>query len=145
MKVILLQDVARIGRRFEVKDVPSGHALNFLIPRKMAEPATPESLKRLESRQKNQEVDIAVKQEAFKAALEKAQAPQTMTVEANEQGHLFKGVRAEDIAVFLNEQGIMVKAEQIQLEAPIKELGEHAILLKDGDVEGSVRLVISAA
>ena len=46
MKVILLRDVAKIGKRFEVKEVPTGHALNFLIPKKLAEPATTEALRR---------------------------------------------------------------------------------------------------
>ena len=50
MKVILLQDVAKIGKRFETVDVPDGYALNMLIPKRMAEPATPENLKRVDAR-----------------------------------------------------------------------------------------------
>jgi peptidylprolyl isomerase len=51
MKVILLQDVAKIGKRFEVANVPDGYALNQLIPKRMAEPATPANMKKIERRQ----------------------------------------------------------------------------------------------
>ena len=49
MKVILLKDVAKIGRRFEIKEVPDGYALNKLIPKNMAQFATPENIKRIET------------------------------------------------------------------------------------------------
>ena len=52
MKVILLKDVPRIGRKFDVKDVPDGHALNFLIPRKLALRGTPDAIARIEKERK---------------------------------------------------------------------------------------------
>lgn len=143
MKVILLQNIARIGRRFEVKDVPKGHALNFLIPRKMAEPATPESLKRLEARTARQETDRVSADEALLAAFGELNGKTVeFSVDANEKGHLFKGVKAIDIVQYLHTKGIELNAEAIMLDHPIKEIGKHIILFSAGATKGEFTLAI---
>lgn len=145
MKVILLQDIARIGRRFEVKDVPSGHALNFLIPKKLAEAATPQSLKKLAERTQKSALDTEAANAAFQNSLKKLESePVEMQVEANEKGVLFKGVSVEDIASQLKTDGHAVSKEQVVLDAPIKEVGDHIIELASGDQKGSFTLTIRA-
>ena len=145
MKVILLQNVARIGQKFEVKDVPSGHALNFLIPRKLAELATPQSLRRLEERRGRIEAEQGEHAEAFAAILAKlADTKVEMVVPANEKGHLFKGVHQSDIAEHLGSVGLAVEETSILLPAPIKEVGEHIVKLEAGDQKGEFTLTISA-
>lgn len=144
MKVILLQDVARIGKKCELKEVPTGHALNFLIPRNMAEPATPENVKRLKERQARAAEETLQDEVSFKAALEKlGAAPVVMQVEANEQGHLFKGIKAEDISAHLKHEGIAITAQHIHMEAPIKEVGDHEISVQNGELQGSFTLTIT--
>lgn len=135
MKVILLQDVAKIGKRFSIVDLPNGYALNQLIPKKMAEPATPVNLKKIQQRH----ALTAASKEAGRSRFEAAKAqllatPVTIQMDANEQGHLFKAVHEADIAEAAVANGIEVDKSMLKIAAPIKELGEHAVeLLLDGD------------
>jgi large subunit ribosomal protein L9 len=145
MKVILLQDVARIGRRFDIKEVPSGHALNYLIPQKIAEPATAENIKRVEARKSKKADDEASAGVKFEEALGKLGSMKIeLKVEANEKGHLFKGLKEQDIAGALEENGFTISPSQIVLSAPIKEVGEHTISLASGGVEGVFTLSVVA-
>ena len=143
MKVILLKDVARIGKKGEVKEVPSGHALNLLIPRKLAEPAIPENLKKLRERQSKQADSVAHTEESFADALRTlATIKVELTAPANEQGHLFKGVKATDIVERLIELKIAISIENIKLSEPIKSLGDHEIALASEKQHGSFILSI---
>jgi large subunit ribosomal protein L9 len=146
MKVILLRDVAKIGRRFEVKEVPGGHALNFLIPRKLAEPATAEALRRLGVEMKKKSIMTDRHDESFKTILDTlGESGITLTVAANEQGHLFKGIHGADIAKHLESKGMHVDAKEVVLREPIKELGTHTITLASGTVSGTCTLTIIKA
>ena len=146
MKVILLKDVAKIGRRLEVREVPDGHALNFLIPRKLAEIATPQGLRRLEELKKKQAEGKVRKGTSFKEALETlSQNPPTIYVEANEKGHLFKGIKVEDIANYLTGQGFDIEEKNIVLAAPLKEIGVHEITLTDGTQKGIVTVTLATS
>lgn len=143
MKVILLRDVARLGRKSEIKDVPDGHALNFLIPRKLAIIATKENMDRVhEAAGKKASSEEAQKQE-FKEVLAKhADAPITYAAEANDKGHLFKGIRAEDLVGILNAQGFTLAKQHVKLDAPIKDVGMHTIPLSFLGVSGTVQLEV---
>lgn len=145
MKVILLQDVARIGKRHEIVTVPDGHALNLLIPKGQAQPATPENVKRILARKAHAAADQSAAAEQFAGALESVRGTsQTMAVEANDQGHLFKGIKADTIASFLSAAGMPVSAAQVLLPEPIKATGEHQITLQSGDAQGTFTLVVVA-
>lgn len=144
MKVILTKDVARLGRKSDVKEVPSGHAINFLIPRNMAIPATPENLKRVtevakrNGEQKQQDLD------GFKEALSKlSERTVVYTTEANEKGSLFKGINSDDIAKCLANEGFQIHKNHIALEHPIKELGMHEVPLRYGEVHGVCHLEVT--
>lgn len=133
MKVILLQDVAKIGRRFSIAEVPDGYAMNQLIPKRMAEPATPANLKRIERRQ----AESTATEEAGQAAFETAKEALTGKViavveEANEKGHLFKAVSEAEIVEAAQTAGVAVTTAMIRVPQPIKELGEHEIELVSG-------------
>lgn len=146
MKVILLQDVANIGKRFEVADVPTGHALNMLIPRGMAEPATPENLKRVEARRTRAATMQSEASATFADVVSKIKgSTQEVAFEANEQGHLFQGLKADLIAGKLGELGFAVTADQVQLSEPLKEVGEHEITLSDGEQKATFTLKVVAA
>ena len=144
MKIILLQDVAKIGRRYEVVNVPDGYAMNQLIPKKMAEPATPANLKRIEKMNKDKSDSAEANAESFKAAVETIKAtPITITQEANEQGHLFKAVAAKDVVVAAQAVGAVVTEDMVEFASPIKEVGEHEISLKQGDDSAKVNITVS--
>jgi large subunit ribosomal protein L9 len=134
MKVILLQDVAKIGRRTEVVEVPDGYALNQLIPKKMAEPATKSNLKKIEKLHTAKTEAQTANQETFTSAVTilRENTP-VITVEANEQGHTFKAVSAEDVADSANQHGANIDSKMVVFEEPIKSIGEHEIELKLGD------------
>jgi large subunit ribosomal protein L9 len=144
MKVILIKDVARLGRKSEVKDVPSGHALNFLIPRKFAIIATPEQLRRLGEEQRQHDVQKEHTLDVFKhACATLAQKHIVYPVEANEKGHLFKGINADDVASYLEKtEHIMLGKQSILLAHPIKEIGIHEIPLSFGGSNGVCTLEV---
>jgi large subunit ribosomal protein L9 len=144
MKVILIKDVARLGRKSEVKDVPDGHALNFLIPKKMAVIATPEQLRRIgeEVKKHGEQHEQALREFGETCELLKTKKV-VLAVEANEQGHLFKGINAQDIVKHLGEvEHISLDAGALQLEHPIKALGVHEIPLSYKNLKGVCTLEI---
>lgn len=142
MKVILLKDVAKIGRRFDVVTVPDGFALNKLIPKNMAEAATPESIKRLENLSSKSAHDREIANTAFAEVLASLKDVQvTVNVDTNVEGRMFQALKVGAIidAVKLA-TGFQLDAEQIVMKTPIKLSGEHVIELMSGDMQGSAQL-----
>ncbi len=143
MKVILLRDVAKVGRKGEVCEVPSGHAINLLIPRKFAAPATTENMSRHKAETARRAQGQAQTADAFQEAVNVLKEKVIMYVTgANAQGHLFKGIHADDIAARLTEDGYPISEQAIVLAHPIKDLGTHMITLKQGGIEGVCTLEV---
>jgi large subunit ribosomal protein L9 len=140
MKVVLLKDVRDTGRAHSVIEVADGHALNFLIPRKLAVPATAGNLKMAETKQKQvtdrRELDVKLVAERI-AAL--AEGKVTIVKKANEQGHLYDGVDATEIA-----EAAQLPEDAIKLEKPIKEVGMHEVAVAIGEEFGKITLEIVA-
>ncbi len=134
MKVILLKDIPSVGRRFDVKDVADGHALNFLLPQNMAETATEKALARLEKMKATHVETGKVKEDLlFKNIKSLDGVTVTITRPANEKGHLFAGIDAHQIVEAIKDQTQVdvapefISHEKGSLEKPIKEVGEHKI------------------
>ncbi|HEX2439724.1 MAG TPA: 50S ribosomal protein L9 [Methylomirabilota bacterium] len=128
MKVILLDDVVSVGRRGEVRDVSDGYARNFLIPKKLALSASAGNLKNLEHIKQQQDS----KASRIKSDAESVQRQiEALTYEerrqASEEGKLFGSVTSQDIADFLGRHGVKVERRRIQLDEPIKTLGETMV------------------
>ena len=140
MKVILTRDVKGIGRAHEAIEASDGHALNFLIPKRMAIPATASALKTAESRQKlvsaQKELGAKLVSERI-AAL--AEGGVTISKKANEKGHLYDAVDADEIAL-----AAQLPVEAISLEKPLKELGTFVISVALGDQFGQFSITIAA-
>jgi len=133
MKVILLQDVAKIGRRFELVTVPDGYAMNMLIPKHMAEPATPQNIKRLSSQTAKAEAAEATVSADFDQAVVALEGKTiSVAVELNDKGHMFEALKPATIVEALQEMGVTVPVERIQLDSPIKEAGDYKIALVAG-------------
>lgn len=146
MKVILLKDVTKVGKRFDVKEVNSGHALNFLIPRGMAVAGTTEALKKIEIQKAKEAGERKVQEELLaKNIKELEQVTIKVIGKANAKGHLFAGLHKEDIARELaNQARIQVDPAFITLEHPIKEVGEHKIEVKTEKKSAKFTLVVKA-
>lgn len=140
MKVVLLKDVRDMGRAGSAHDVSDGHALNFLIPRKLAVSATPAALKRAETMAKQveerRELDKKLVADRL-AAL--ADGRLTIAKKANEQGHLYDGVGAAEIAAAAE-----LPEDAIKLEKPIKELGAFEIPVAVGETFGTIGIDVVA-
>lgn len=146
MKVILKQDVAKIGRRGAVVEVPRGFAQNKLIPRGLAEEATKMSLARAAQHAEKTAAQRAADDESFKSALATLAGTAVMiSAAANENGHLFQAVKPEAIAAALAEKGVTVPEDAIKIHAPIKATGTHTIGLQSGALEGELEVEVVAS
>jgi large subunit ribosomal protein L9 len=146
MKIILLQDVAKLGKRFDIKEVSDGHATNFLIPRKLAISGTAEAVKRIESQKMKLAGDKKIHQELLAQNIDSlAGATLRISGKANEKGHLFAGLHKEEIIKELQKQTrVQLDPEFLLLDQPIKEVGEHIIDVKGGGKTGKLKLVVEA-
>lgn len=145
MKVILLKDVAKIGRRYEVVVVPDGFALNKLIPKDMAQAATPENLKRLLNLSSKQKQDTENEAGAFSEAISQLKDVEVhVVVEANNEGRMFQALKAEAIVEAVKAAiGFELGTEQIVMKTPIKSVGEHMIDLHSGSTHGVLTLNVT--
>jgi len=143
MKVILLRDVAKLGKRFEILQVADGFALNKLIPQGLAEAGTPENVKKIMARKDKQAIDSSSQLEEFLATcVALKDITITLAVEANEQQHLFKAIKEVDIAKALAEAGHPINVDLIKLVEPIKALGLYEINLQLADKTEQVKLEV---
>lgn len=147
MKVIFLQDVPRVGKRHDVKDVNDGYAFNFLLPKKLATPASPQALAELETRKQTIEIERKVQEDLLKKNLESIKDKIVyMKCKADEKGHLFQGIHAKEIVVAMHTEHLAEIAEDvIALEKPIKQIGEFEIPIKVKNQKSSFKLVVESA
>lgn len=133
MKVILLQDVARIGRKGEVKNVSDGYAGNFLLPKKLAQVATPNAIASAEKLKKQTQQDKEVQKNILDkniAGLKDLKVE--IKAKANEKGHLFSIIHPDEISGILKEKyHLDIPSKIIEISKPIKETGEHIIKAKN--------------
>ena len=148
MEVILRQDVEKVGLRGEVVDVAPGFARNFLLPRKLAEPATASSIKLAQRRQEDAE---RAAREAEERARESAsvlgRTVLTITQQAGDDGRLFGSVTTQDIADAIKEaRGVKVDRRDIHLDEPIKNVGTYMVVVEvTDDVTATVKTMVTAA
>lgn len=144
MKVILLEDIEKLGKKFEVVEVADGYARNFLIPKNLAEPATKETRERLkvlkEAEVKRAEEELAKIQE-----LATKLDGQEIEIKAKlkEDGGLFGSINAASIAEALAKQGLYIKKSWVKLEKPIKEVGEYDVVLElEHGLEAKIKVIV---
>lgn len=132
MKVILLHDTPNIGRKYDIKNVSDGYARNFLFPRKLAQIATTQNIQTIEKQKKQHEQEKEIQKDILEKNIEALEGLEiSITEKTNEKGHLFAGIRKEEISKILKEQKhINIPADIIELEKPIKKIGEYEIKVK---------------
>jgi large subunit ribosomal protein L9 len=134
-QAILLEDVEQLGRRGEPIDVSPGYLRNYLIPRKLATPATPGALEEAQRRR-----DAAEKAEKARAEREEQAASLlsktvlTIYQRAGEDGKLFGSVGAKEIADAIRDaRDLRIDRRKIRLEQPIREIGTHMVEIELAD------------
>ena len=144
MRVIFLKDIPRIAKKYDVKEVPDGYAMNFLLPRKLAELATPKAVTELEKNKKNIAIEREVQADLLLKNLEEIKGKVLhIKSKADEKGHLFSGIRRRDIVdAMKTEYRADIDEGVIKLEKPIKEIGEHEIPLEIHGHKSSFKLLI---
>jgi large subunit ribosomal protein L9 len=146
MQVILQQDIDKIGKSGELVRVRPGFARNYLLPRRLAVPATTAALHRIEH---EKAVALARAEKAKKEALEVADklgaVPIKIAQKAGEDGRLFGSVTAKDIEAALKAQGLSVERKRIQLTEPIKSVGNYEVAVKlVSGVTGTLKVEVVA-
>ncbi len=131
MKVILKQDVEKLGKTGDVVKVAPGFGRNYLIPKKFALEATPGNIKIAEMEKVSQaRRDHREKESATILAREIVKLTVTVRRKSGEGGSLYGSVTAIDIADFLITHKIDIDKRKIQLEEPIKTIGEYAVPIR---------------
>jgi large subunit ribosomal protein L9 len=131
VKVILTADVAPLGKSGELKDVADGYARNYLIPRRLAVPASGGAYRAWQH-------DIASREDKRRREREEAEVTAqrissttlTMGVKVGEGGKLYGSITAKDIADALGRRGIVVDRHRIDLEEPLKQLGTYRVAVR---------------
>jgi large subunit ribosomal protein L9 len=144
MDVILREDVKDLGRAGQLVKVKPGYARNFLLPKGLAYEATEGNRRRIEAEAKarttrqGQERDAANELAGRLAAL-----PLTIKGKAGEGERLFGSITSQDIADALAKAGLSIDKRKIDLEHPIKTIGQHTVQVNlHHDVKGEVRLTV---
>jgi large subunit ribosomal protein L9 len=145
-QAILLSDVENLGEKGTVVDVSKGYLRNYLVPRKLAEPATRGSIQAAERRAAKAE--LAQAEQAQKAADNAAilnKTVLTISHQAGEDGRLFGSVTTEDISEAIREaRGLRIDKRHIHLTDPIKSVGTHAVTVEVAPgVTASVKTIVS--
>lgn len=145
MKVILTKDVAKVGRRGEVKELSPGFVRNMLLPKGLAVPATPENIQQFSKGKEMEEKRIIEKKTLFSAQKDKLENEGISFVrKASKEGHLFAGLSASEIAEEVQAiYKLPLKAENIILPHAIKAVGDHKISISYQGENANLRVVVS--
>lgn len=131
MKVLLRENISKLGKRGDIVTVKPGYARNYLIPRALAWHATAENQRRLDAEKRQYELKQAKIKEERQEIAEKLRGTQLqLGVKATEEGHLYGSIGARHIVEAFKQQGIILDEEHVLLENPIKEVGRYAYSIK---------------
>jgi large subunit ribosomal protein L9 len=146
-QAILLQDVDNLGDRGTVVDVSPGYLRNYLVPRKLAQPATKGAL---EEAQRRMQAAERAKEDAEERAQENAalltKTVLTITQQAGEDGRLFGSVTSQDIVDAIRDaRGIRIDRRKVHLDEPIRNVGTHMVVVEVADgVTATVKTMVVA-
>ena len=145
MKVILQQDVRGQGKKGQLIEVAEGYARNFLLPRKLAVPATADAMNTMQLREKAKKAeDARLKAEAEAVSEKLKNSPVKVTARAGANGKLFGAVTSKEVSDALKEQhGIDLAKQKIVMDEPIKAYGSYELKAKLGyEVSGTIYVMV---
>jgi large subunit ribosomal protein L9 len=131
MELILREDVEKLGHRGQMVKVADGYARNFLLPKRLAVPAT-DANKKIVEQERHAHLRREAKLSSDASDLAKLMANVTVTIsqKAGDNDQLFGSVTSKDIAEALEKQGYTIERRKILLEEPIRSLGEFKVMLR---------------
>ena len=145
MKVILQQDVKCHGKKGQMVEVSEGYARNFLLPRKLAVPATADAVNTMQLREKAKKAEDARLKAEAEAVVEKLKnAPVKVSARAGANGKLFGAVTSKEVSeALLAQHGIELAKNKIVMDEPIKAYGAYQLKAKLGyEVSGTVYVMV---
>ena len=145
MKVILPQDVRGQGKKGQLIEVAEGYARNFLLPRKLAVPATADAVNTMKLKEKAKKAEDARLKAEAEAIVEKLKnSPVKVTARAGANGKLFGAVTSKEVSDALQAQyGIELAKQKIVMDEPIKAYGSYELKAKLGyEVSGTVYVMV---
>lgn len=146
MKVILQQDVRGQGKKGQMIEAAEGFARNYLLPRKLAIPATPDAINTMNLKEKARKAEEARQKAEAEATAEKLTGCMVkLTAKAGNGGRLFGAVTTKEISEGLSKQfGVEIPKQKLVLDDPIKAFGTYQVKAKLGfDVAGTVNVVVT--
>jgi len=145
MKVVLLEDVEKVGKKYDVKQVADGFARNFLIPKNLAKVATKELSEWAEMQKQLLEKKAEENLKKIQTAASSIDGQEVIfQVKVGPEGQLFESINAQKISEKLKEMGFEVKKNQIDLAEPIKETGEYPVKIKfDHNLESQIQIIVN--
>jgi large subunit ribosomal protein L9 len=146
MEVILREDVKSLGKAGELVKVKPGYARNFLLPKGLAYEATDGNRKRIQAESKARQTKMAEERAVAEGVASKLNGVSlTLSRKAGEGDRLFGSITAQDIADALATQGHAIDKRKIDLEHPIKTVGQHMVPVRlHHDVQAELRLTVVA-
>ena len=147
-QAILLQDVETLGERGAVVDVSPGYLRNYLVPRKLAEPATTGSIQAATQRREQAErAQREAEERAQESAATLSRTVLTIPQQAGDDGRLFGSVTPQDIADAIRDaRGMKVDRRKVHLEEPIRNVGTYMVVVEVADgVTATVKTMVVAA
>jgi len=145
MRVILLEDIKEIGKKFEIKDVKDGYARNFLIPKGLVKIADKKGLEWLENEKEKQEKQAEEDLKGYQLVASQIDGLEVMIpVKIGDQGQMFEKIDPQDISEKLKEMGYDIDKQKIDLAEPIEELGEFPVKVKfEHNLESEIIVIIT--
>ncbi len=144
MRLILIENIDKVGKKGDVVNVKRGYARNYLLPRNFAIIATPKNIKKLESLKTDWQAQEERKiNELRQLAATLKEITLTFIRKTDENDHMFGSVSENDIVAALKEQDIDIHRSLIQMDKHIKELGETAVHVRlHKDVSAELRIIV---
>lgn len=144
MRIILLQDVKKLGKKYEIKEVKNGYARNFLIPKGFAKLATKKALDWLGIQKEKEERKAESKLKKFQEVASAVDGQEVIIpVKLGEKEQLFESVTSQKIYEKLQKAGFHIKKSQIDLSEPIKEIGEFPVKIKfEHNLEAEIKVIV---
>ena len=145
MKIVLLEDIDKLGKKYEIKEVADGYARNFLIPRGLAKLATAKNIK-IAKIKKEEELRKAEEQlrKVQKMAAQIEGQEITISLKTGEKGQLFESVTSQMVSKKLAEMGFDIKKSQIEIPKPIKEIGEYPVKINfEHGLEAEIKVIVT--
>lgn len=142
VQLLLVQSIEHLGKQGDVVEVKRGYAANYLIPQGLATLATPHH-QRMVEKHKARLLELQAERLAGLQALADTLSRQSVTIEANanEEGHLYGSVGAAEIVGALKRSNVVVTADQVRLQGPLKELGLYTVKIHLGqEIEAELKV-----